>query len=57
MRETFVSSDKAGGHVGGVGWVAVKWSVGRGGGSKRFYGFVTEVAGDGFRSSSVVAFQ
>jgi hypothetical protein len=56
-RETFVSSDKAGGHVGGVRWVAVKWGAGRGGGIKRFYGFVTEVCGDGFPSPSVVAFQ
>ena len=57
MRETFISSNKAGGHVGGVRRVAVEWGEGGGGGIKRFYGFVTEVSGDGFPSPSVVAFQ
>ena len=56
MRETFIGSNKAGGHAGGVRRVAVEWGVGRGGVFKQFYGFVTEVCGDGFPASSVVAF-
>ena len=57
MRETFVSSNKAGGHVGGVWGVTVKRGVGGGGAGERLDGFVTEVCSDSLPATSVVAFQ